>query len=145
MPLRPNSQAISYANSRLAFPALLALPLLFLFGIYLLLNEGFSIRFFLFTLGSVLSFFGLRTYSLAMQHERQRSWALLLFVRLGWFPYLFGCYVTFYEGLWRLRLLLNGFSIGTLLASVVFVVLGYMVVLGIYRVSELGQRLDEVS
>lgn len=44
-----------------------------------------------------------------------------------------------------MRLLLEEFSIGTLLASVVFVVLGYMVVLGIYRVSELATKLDATS
>jgi hypothetical protein len=41
MPLRPDSASISRANSQLALPALLALALLFFFGVYLAFNEGF--------------------------------------------------------------------------------------------------------
>jgi uncharacterized membrane protein YhdT len=80
-----------------------------------------------------------------MQYEKERNWTLFLLGSVSWVPYLCGCYLTFYEGFWRMRLLLEEFSIGTLLASVVFVVLGYMVVLGIYRVSELATKLDATS
>ena len=63
--------------------------------------------------------------------------ALLLFV-----PYVFGCYLVFYEGLWRLRLLESGFSFGLVFATIVYTVGGFGVVKATYNISEFGRSIS---
>jgi hypothetical protein len=58
-------------------------------------------------------------------------------------PYILGCYMTFYEGLWRLRHLLQEFTFTTLLTSIAFVILGFSLVNGVYRVTELCYAVDK--
>jgi hypothetical protein len=61
----------------------------------------------------------------------------------GLVPYLFGCYLVSYEGLWRLRTLVDHFSVLTVILSALFVIGGYIVVNGTYRVSEFGRKVDD--
>jgi len=63
--------------------------------------------------------------------------ALLLFV-----PFVFGCYLIFYEGLWRLRLLESGFSFGLVFATIVYTVGGFAVVKATYNISEFGRSIS---
>ena len=63
--------------------------------------------------------------------------ALLLFV-----PFVFGCYLVFYEGLWRLRLLESGFSFGLVFATIVYTVGGFAVVKATYNISEFGRSIS---
>ena len=63
--------------------------------------------------------------------------ALLLFA-----PFLFGCYLVFYEGLWRLRLIEDGFSFGLLAASVIYAIGGFGVVKATYNISEFGLSVN---
>lgn len=65
MPLRPDSASISRANSQLALPALLALTLLFFFGVYLAFNrvfhlDSFGFRPFVFWIHFILPLYAIR-------------------------------------------------------------------------------------
>jgi len=61
----------------------------------------------------------------------------------GSIPYVFGCYLVFYEGLWGFVRLINSFTFSSLLASAFYLVTGYAIVVAIYRVSEFGRAFDE--
>lgn len=63
--------------------------------------------------------------------------ALLLFV-----PFVLGCYLVFYEGLWRLRFIENGFSFGIIAATIIYVVGGFGVVKATYNVSEFARSIS---
>ena len=58
-------------------------------------------------------------------------------------PYVLGCYLAFYEGLWGLVRLFSGFSFSSLLWSVVSCVLGFTIVNGMYRLTELCRAVYE--
>jgi hypothetical protein len=140
------ANGIGYVVGRLAIWALLSLAVLLLFGMYLLFTEGFSVRFFLISGGAILSAIGIFSYGLVIAQVgrgRKKGFDLTFLTLLGFIPYLFGCYLVFYEGFWRMFLLRNGFSFSVLFTSVIFVVVGYFVVLGIYRVTELGRTVQE--
>lgn len=65
-------------------------------------------------------------------------------VGLGAFvAYGLGCYLTFYEGLWGLVRLFGGFSFSAFAWSLVDCVLGFIIVNGIYRLTELCRAVDE--
>ena len=74
--------------------------------------------------------------------KKRRGLVPMLVAFGGYLPYLFGCYLVFYEGLWRLRTLVSEFSVVTVLLSFLFVVGGYMVVNGTYLASEFGRKVD---
>ena len=79
-----------------------------------------------------------------MEHGRpQRSLAGFLIGLGGFVPNLFGCYLVFYEGFWRLRALLDGFVFSVLLVSVLYIVGGYAVVSAIYKASEFARAVDD--
>lgn len=61
----------------------------------------------------------------------------------GFAPYLFGSYLTFYEGLWRLAELRHGSMITTLLLALGFTVMGYCVVRGVHRATEIARAIDD--
>ena len=69
---------------------------------------------------------------------------LLAFVLtyLGLVPYLLGCSLFFYQGLWRLQLLLDGFSGSVLLVALLYVVGWYAVVSAIYQLTQLRDAID---
>lgn len=75
--------------------------------------------------------------------KAERSWVLWIISLGGYVPYFFGCYLVFYKGLWRLRTLLQGFSIMIILKAVVYLIIGYVIVDGIYKISALGNRIDD--
>lgn len=60
---------------------------------------------------------------------------------LGFFPYLFGCYLVFIRGMWNGRDTLVDFSIGRLFATIAFVYLGYRIVHWTHVLSEIGESL----
>jgi len=58
-------------------------------------------------------------------------------------PYGLGCYLTFYEGVWGLVQIFGGFSLSVLSWSLVCCVLGFAIVNGMYRLTELCRAVDE--
>jgi len=59
-------------------------------------------------------------------------------------PYAFGCYLFFYEGLWRLSNLRHGFSARVVIYSLLFTIGGYWLVSATHRLSETA-RFGRVS
>lgn len=67
-----------------------------------------------------------------------------MLVGLGEFnPYGLGCYLILYEGGWGLVQLLSGFSVSPLLWSLASCVLGFAIVTGMYRLTELCRAVNE--
>jgi len=60
-------------------------------------------------------------------------------------PYLFGCYLTFYEGLWRLIYSISPLSITALIISIIFIILGFSLVSATYKSSEFAKNVDAGS
>lgn len=122
------------------------LVVLFLATLLQIIRHGGSTRYWVLLVGSVLAGVFLLAFGLliAIDAGRKRRGIAPMLAALGGFvPYLFGCYLVFYEGLWRLRTLVAQFSILTIILSLLFVVGGYLVVSGTYGVSEFGRRVDE--
>lgn len=62
---------------------------------------------------------------------------LLLFL-----PFILGCYLVAYEGVWRLRFLDDGFSFGLVVAAFIYIVGGIGVVNSTYNISEFGRAMS---
>lgn len=60
---------------------------------------------------------------------------------MGFAPFLFGCYLLMYRGVWNSRVLLSDFSLSVLVASVVFVYFGYRLVYWTWQLTEIGEAL----
>jgi hypothetical protein len=122
------------------------LGVLFLTTLVQIVQHGANIRYWILLVGSVLAGISLVAFGLLIVIDagRKRRGVGPMLVALGAFvPYLFGCYLVFYEGLWRLRTLVAEFSILTVVISLLFVVGGYLVVNGTYHMSEFGRQVDE--
>jgi len=121
------------------------LVVLFLTTLLQIIRHGGSTRHWVLLVGSVLAgLFLLAFVLIAIDAGRKGRGIGPMLAALGCFvPYLFGCYLVFYEGLWRLRTLVAQFSILTIIFSLLFMVGGYLVVNGTYRMSEFGRRVDE--
>lgn len=128
--------------ARLITRAMMVLLLVFLFGVVQLFRHGNRADYLILVVGSVLSGLALFGYGF-LTSKGPKSWARSLVAFGGLIPYLFGCYLVFYRGLWSLTALLNGFSWTLLVKPLGFVVLGYVVVVGIYRISEFVRKVDE--
>lgn len=97
-------------------------------------------------IGSILSITSLLSFGLQIiidAGNKKRGLIPMLIGISSFIPYLFGCYLFFYRGLWYLTRLRTGFSIIVVLKSFVFILIGYSVVNGIYRLSELSRQVDE--
>ena len=58
-------------------------------------------------------------------------------------PYLFGYYLLFYEGFWKGWSLIDSFSWGSMIIRLVYILGGYAVVSGVYKLSEFVRAVDE--
>jgi hypothetical protein len=75
---------------------------------------------------------------------RPRSGFLPMAVALGSVvAYGLGCYLTFYEGLWSLLRLFSDFGFSSLLWSLTCCILGFVIVNGMYRLTEMCRAVDE--
>ena len=57
----------------------------------------------------------------------------------GLIPYIAGCYMCFYLGVYGIVKLFSEFTITSLIASIIFTVLGWKAVNGMYRLSEIAK------
>jgi hypothetical protein len=105
-------------------------------GHYMLLLVG--------ALFTIVSLWAYPAYIASERGQVRRAWWRALFITVaGLIPYLFGCYLVFYEGFWRMRGLLDGFSASLLVVSLLFVVGGWQVVNSIYKATEFGRAVSE--
>jgi len=99
-------------------------------------------------LGALLSGAGVFAYatlvSINLKDPVGRGWVPTFVTFFALFPYAFGCYLFFYEGLWRLAGLRHGFSLRHLLIGALFSVGGYWLVWATHQLSE-TQKCEKVT
>lgn len=71
-----------------------------------------------------------------------RSWSNALAAFSGFFPFILGCYLVFYQGFWGLFRLAGGFAFGSLVWSGVAIFLGYKLVRQVWIVSEYADAVS---
>ena len=131
--------------ARLVTVPLIALASLFIATVVQMLHHGVTARYWFLLAGSLAAAVFLAAFGMLFVIDAGRKKKGVLPMLVAWggvVPYLFGCYLVFYEGLWRLRTLVDHFSIQTMVLTVLFVVCGYAVVNGTYRVSEFGRQVN---
>ena len=145
-PITSSRTEVAAFVARATTKAVMACVVLFLAGAVQALRHGSISAYFVIIAGSVLAVVALLAYPMQILSDagkKRRGLAPMLVAFGGFIPYLFGCYLVFYEGFWRLRHLRDDFSIATIVLAAVFIVLGYSIVLAIYRLSELGRQVDD--
>ena len=120
------------------------LPLIVIavFAVVQLFRHGASGNdYLLLLIGSVVSAAGVVGYMITFLafKKGQKSYVAMLLTAAGFIPYLFGSYLVFYRGLWQLKELLNGFSLGVILSSLFFIVVGWYAVKQLQELSEFGK------
>jgi hypothetical protein len=93
-------------------------------------------------LGSILSICLIVGYS-SLFGKTEKSWLSAMIAFGGFIPYLFGCYLFFYRGIRRLADLAEGFAFLTVVKAICFILLGYIVVSGLYRLTEIVRMSKE--
>jgi hypothetical protein len=142
--------SLNSAESSMFVGKLMAVPSLGLLALMIgtvvrLLQKAGGPRYWLFLAGSALSVITLFIFNIVVTERNQqrigflqRGLAFCLLI-----PYSFGCYLFFYEGLWRLLSLTKVISARTVIAGSLFTVLGYMVVMTTYRSTEFSKKVRE--
>ena len=130
------------SETRIAFALLILLAI----GVYIGFRDGWGGRAAVLILSSVVAFggmwvFGRQLYLYARTRQAERSVTEAIKAVGGFAPYVFGVYLTFFEGLWEARALLHSFSITYLLSRLVFIYLGYKLVKWTYQLSEIANQL----
>ncbi|MEW6088683.1 MAG: sulfatase-like hydrolase/transferase [bacterium] len=122
----------------------------FLVGIFavakIFYNGGPGYRNILLIGGTVLTFFTMTIYGVLVafyNDEKQDSWLKLFISFCGFFPFIFGCYLIFYESFWRAKLLLKEFSFQTILAGLFFLSVGLIIINGINKIKILQKNSDK--
>lgn len=92
-------------------------------------------------IGSLTSLLGVFSYvmALAITKKGQKSFIAVILTAAGFIPYLFGVYLVLYMGLWQLKDLLDGFSLGLILSSLFFIVVGWYIVKQLSVLTEYGK------
>jgi len=127
----------------MSFVALLILLLYSIFGIY---KYGTSTQNFIILGGALLSFLSFAGYVIEIiltgTKGKKRGIFHFLLVVVGFIPYIYSLYIIFIEVFWRLKSLLEQFSWVTIIASIVFILLGYAIISGIYKLTEFMRMIE---
>ena len=135
---------VSEFVARLTTKALLALAAVFVFAAISLLRHGLVGDYLFLLVGSIFSAAAIVAYAFsAFAPKGRKSWLLAGIAFSGFIPYLFGSYLVFYRGFWRLKDLFATFSMLTIFKAACFVLIGYMVVSGIYKITEFVRMVDK--
>lgn len=118
---------ISDFIARITTKTFIALSMVFIFAAVQLIRHGTTSDYILLLVGSILSAVAIVAYALQVFVEKNRRSVLLMIITLsGFIPYIFGAYLVFYRGFWRMKCLFAEFSIIILLEAVLFVLIGYV-------------------
>lgn len=117
----------------------------FVYGVVRLFRIGFfEWQGLIMIIGSLLAYSGTVCYIVCVEAARnERSWRAMFLGVAGFLPYLFGCFLVFYKGFWSFKYLFNSFSMWGLVEPIIWIVVGYQVVLQTYNMSEIGTAIDE--
>lgn len=131
----------------LAVYAFLALIPILIYSIVQLIRFGWSGNYLFLLFGSLLSFVGLIMYitnELINGIKKKKSFTAMFLVTGCLFPWFLGTYLVI-NNLWALKGLVNEFSILILLRSLIFIVLGYIIVKKTYQITEIGRLMSDGS
>lgn len=134
------AESSMFVGRLMGVPSLGLLALIIGAVVRLIQNVG-GLRYWLILVGSALSVMALLAFNILVTERNQqgRRGLFQMIVGFGLFiPYLFGCYLFFYEGLWRLISLTRVFSLRTVILGLLFTTLGYKVVQATQRASQTG-------
>ena len=137
---------ISKLIARLTTKAILAAFFIIILSVVQIFRNGFTTRYLYLIFSAILSVAAMLAFGLLIavdKGRKQKGWHQFLISMGGFIPYLFGCYLVFYEGLYRLRFLLHGFSFRIIIVACLFIILGYAIVKGTYNISGFGRQVDE--
>lgn len=133
---------------KLSVKGYIASVLVAILAVILIFQDGISTRTTLLLSGALTSPLALFGYVTLIVNKAYagapiRGMGPMLLAAGGSIPYVFGCYLVFYEGLYGFVRLISNFTFGPLLASAFYLVTGYAIVVAIYRVTEFARALDE--
>lgn len=137
---------VSDLIAHMTYRLLIALGIVLIFAIVQIIRLGLGQKNLILVGGSILSgiaFIVEAAYWSSYAGEKRRGIIPMMIIAGSFLPYLFGCYLVFYEGFWRLRTLLDKFSMKTMLLGFFFVVVGYHIVKGVYLFSEFTRKVDK--
>lgn len=118
-----------------------SLGVIFMFALVQILRFGDLHDYLFLLVGSCLSGAAIFGHGfIPLLDQGRKSWRLTFLALAGFIPYAFGCYLVFYRGFWGLKNLFARFTVGGLLVCVLFIVLGYQVVNGMYLLTELVHK-----
>ena len=134
--------------AKLSVKGYIASVLVAILAVILIFQDGISTRTTLLLSGALTSPLALFGYVALIVNKAYagapiRGMGPMLLAAGGSIPYVFGCYLVFYEGLYGFVRLISNFTFGPLLASAFYLVTGYAIVVAIYRVTEFARALDE--
>lgn len=115
---------------------------------FIIIRHGVSVRSILFLVGPIVSAAGLIAFNrfvieFAATGVSKRGWIPWLNTMGAWLPYVYGCYLFFYEGLWQIVVLFRSFTITRILVALLCMVAGYVLVNAIHRVTEFAAGLRD--
>ena len=122
--------------------AFASLFLLLIYSIYKIINAGIVDNDYIILLtGSTLSIISLFSFGILLMFESgkvERGIIPMIVSSSLFLPFSFGVYLFFYRGLWSLFCLYEGFSILIILKSTAYVLLGYYIDNGVYKLTVLA-------
>ena len=134
---------VSPLIARLVTPAMLALVLVAVFATVRLVSKGNQSDYLVLVCASMLSVPITLCYGLlAVVRRGQNIWASLLNLS-AILPYSLSLYLFFYRGVWKLVTLHRAFSWPSLSSGIMFMVIGLIVVNGLYKTTELVAAVHE--
>lgn len=127
--------------TQLTLPALAVL----VYSVIELIVQGGQHNHYLFMIvGSFMSVLGAFAYVFASATygtTGKKSFLAMLCAFAGFLPYLFGCYLVFYQGFWGFRELSVGFSVWLIIKAIAAIILGFIIVNSTYQITELDKSV----
>ncbi len=137
--------------TRLSGKAMIKIILVLITEIFLYFKERTVVNGLFFFIMAILATVGLVVFTRTLSRELaagqiKRSWKGMVGSFGGILPYLFACYLIFFEGVWRLVLLhYKNFSYFDLLIGLFFFFMGYSLLRVIHRLSELASKISAMG
>jgi hypothetical protein len=121
-----------------------ALAVLIYSVVQLIIHGSQHNHYILMLIGSILSVLGAFVYifaSFAYGATGKKSILAMLCAFAGFIPYLFGCYLVFYQGFWGFKELSTDFSIWIVIKAVAAIFLGFRIVSSTYKITEIDKSV----
>jgi drug/metabolite transporter (DMT)-like permease len=132
--------ALANGIGRATWMGVVPMIVLLIGSVILAFRGGADQRHLLLGVGALLSAAAIFAYavivSTKLKGHQARGFGPMLVTLSALIPYAFGCYLFFYEGLWRLTNLRHGFSARVVIYSFLFTIGGYWLVSATHRLSE---------